>query len=60
MRNYTETLTFKNKINKLRESGISEKDIKKYTKIMSQYDENGCEVGTNYTNVILAYPHPIP
>lgn len=60
MKNYTETLTFKNEVIKLKESGVSEKNIKKYTEIMSQFDENGCEVGTDYTNVVLAYPHPIP
>ncbi len=60
MKNYTETLTFKNKIKELRENGASEEFLEKYTKIMSQFDDNGCEIGTDYTNVVLAYPHPIP
>lgn len=60
MKNYIETLTFKNKVNELRKIGMSEESIKKYTEIMSQFDENGCKVGTDYTNVVLAYPHPIP
>jgi hypothetical protein len=60
MKNYTETLTFKNKIIKLKEKGVSEEFIKKYTEMYSKFDENGCEVGTDYTNVVLAYPHPIP
>lgn len=59
MKNYTETLTFKNEVNTLREKGFSEEDIKKYTKIYSQFDENGMEIGTDYTNTVLAFPHPI-
>ncbi len=60
MKNYTETLTFQSKINALKEEGIPEEFIKKYTKLMEQFDDNGCEVGTDYSNVVLAYPHPIP
>lgn len=60
MRNYTETLTFKNEINTLRKKGVPEASLTKYTELMSQFDDNGCEVGTDYTNVVLAYPHPKP
>jgi hypothetical protein len=60
MKNYTETLTFKSELSGLKENGASKEFIKKYTKIMSQFDENGCEVGTDYSSVVLAYPHPIP
>ena len=59
MRNYTETLTFKNEVNTLRKNGILEEDIKKYTELNSQFDENGMEVETDYTNTILAFKHPI-
>lgn len=60
MKSYIETLTFQDESNKLREKGIPESSIKKYTECMSQFDENGCELDTDYTNVVIAYPHPIP
>lgn len=59
MKNYTETLTFKNKINKLKKSGVSEENLKKHIELMSQFDENGMDVGTDYSNIVLAFQHPI-
>jgi hypothetical protein len=59
MKNYTETATFKNEIVCLKKHKASKEFIKKYISAMSQFDENGCEVGTDYSNVVLAYPHPI-
>ena len=59
MDKYTKTLTFKNEINTLRENGISEEDIKKYIAINSQFDENGMDIGTDYSNIVLAFKHPI-
>lgn len=59
MKNYTETLTFKNQVNTLRKNGISEEDIEKYIAINSQFDENGMDIGTDYSNIVLAFKHPI-
>ena len=59
MRNYTETLTFKAEVNALREKGISEDTIKEYIKINRQFDENGMDIGTDYSNIVLAFQHPI-
>lgn len=60
MKNYTETFTFQSELNELRKKGAPEKSIKKHTKIMGQFDENGCEIGTDYANVVLAYLHFVP
>jgi hypothetical protein len=59
MKNYTETLTFKNEVNTLRENGASEDFVKEYTRIYSQFDENGMDIGTDYSNIVLAFQHPI-
>ena len=59
MKNYTKTLTFKNEVNTLRQNGISEEEIKKYIAINSHFDENGMDMGTDYSNIVLAFKHPI-
>lgn len=59
MKNYTKTLTFKNEVKALRENGIAEEDIKKYIAINRQFDENGMDVGTDYSNIVMVFKHPI-
>lgn len=60
MRNYTDTETFRQKVEHLRAASISDENIERYTAIYRQFDENGMEVGTDYSKVVLAFPHPIP
>lgn len=59
MKNYTETETFKKEFDRLKKIGASNEFLKKYTEVMMQFDENGMEIGTDYSLCVLAFEHPI-
>ncbi len=60
MKNYTDTKTFRKEVESLKKNGVSEEVIADYTKAMGNFDENGMDNGTDYSNIVLAFPHPIP
>ena len=60
MRNYTDTETFKAEYARLKALGASDEFLQCYKELYSQFDENGMELGTDYSACVLAFPHPIP
>lgn len=53
--NYTDTLEFIEELQALKDAGVSEENLQKFTEMSKRFDFFGNDKGTGYQNVDLAY-----